>query len=72
MVQKMNNRKFEIKLEWVNKDEFGKFLDELKETHNWITPFEARFTFKFSDGSEQRLRFLFNQENGFHIANSNE
>lgn len=64
----MNNRQFEIKLEWVNQDEFEKFLDELKETHDRVTPFEAWFTFKFRDGSKQRLRFLFNQENGFYFS----
>lgn len=63
----MNNRNFVIKLEWVNQDEFENFLEELRETHDRSTPFEAWFTFKFSDRSEQRFRLLFNQENGFYF-----
>lgn len=57
--------KFIYHLKWVNQDEFDTFLDQIKETHNSSESFEEWFTFKFSDGSEQKFRFLFNQEDGF-------
>lgn len=62
------NKNFDVKLEWINSEEFENFLDSLRKNHNDPAPFEEWFTFKFKDGTDVKFRLLFNQENGFYFT----
>lgn len=62
------NNECEIKLEWINQDEFSILMDEVKSKY---TPEDAPFTIelpmKFAHGNIWNVNFAFGKENGFWL-----
>lgn len=62
------NNECEIKLEWINQDEFSILMDEVKSKYTpEVAPFTIEFPMKFAHGNIWNVNFAFDKENGFWL-----